>query len=255
MGVTASDFDALGSAIAALKENPARDGEFDAVIAQVEAIRQELELDGVLEVYEEPPRRGVFSRVVSGLFYTVIMASIAALLVTGSLTESARSIMGYSIFTVLTRSMHSVLPKDSMLLVKQVDPESLDIGDDITYLYNDKSGTITHRIIAIHEDYEGSGMRAFQTQGVDNPRPDANKVYAVNVVGRVIYSVPYVGLVLRIIHENIYLLLVLCALVIGLVEVLRRLAATRRPRRAADPPPPPGCGSAAPAGRRNRPLR
>ena len=65
-------------------------------------------------------------------------------------------------------------------------PNTLQIGDDITYMAN-QTTSVTHRIVGIMENYENTGQRAFEAQGVMNSEPDRQPVPAVNVVGKVVY--------------------------------------------------------------------
>jgi signal peptidase len=110
--------------------------------------------------------------------------------------------------------MQSVIPKGSLVITRQIDPSSIQIGDDITYMLNERS-SITHRVVGITENYENSGSYGFETKGVDNENPDENIVYAKNVVGKVIFHVPNVGSILLAISEN-WMLVVLpfCGLLI-----------------------------------------
>jgi signal peptidase len=107
-------------------------------------------------------------------------------------TQENHSIFGYSFFIVLTGSMEREIPQGSLVVVRQVEPDAVEVGDDITFL-SDRDKTVTHRVVRIFEDYEGSGARGFETQGLENPMPDAGIVYAANVVGRAVFHVAGVG--------------------------------------------------------------
>ena len=111
---------------------------------------------------------------------------VAALFVRTTSDGAPRSLAGYSGMIVLTESMQSEIPKGSLVIAQQVDPETLQIGDDITYMAN-QTTSVTHRIVGINENYENTGQRAFQTQGIMNDQPDSQPVPAVNVVGKVVF--------------------------------------------------------------------
>lgn len=69
--------------------------------------------------------------------------------------------------------------KGDLIFVKKVDPKTLEVGDIITYISNDKEGSIiTHRIVSIYED--GS----FETKGDYSPGYDRDPVQYDQVVGK-----------------------------------------------------------------------
>ena len=69
--------------------------------------------------------------------------------------------------------------KGDLIFVKKVDPKTLEVGDIITYISNDKEGSIiTHRIVSIYED--GS----FETKGDYSPGYDRDPVKYEQVVGK-----------------------------------------------------------------------
>jgi len=235
--VSTVDLDALRNDIREMKQKAVEvEEEIAKMLVRVDAVLQHCQgPGGVLPGYANPaPSRNPAIRIVSNVAYVLALALVGVMLLISSMTGGSQNVLGYSVFTVLTSSMRSVYPKDSMILVRNVDPKDIQVGDDITYM-RDEESTITHRVITIYENYENSGMRGFQTQGVNNSRPDNDIVYAVNVVGRVVYHIPQVGLILRMVHDNIYLVILLCALVIALIEVIRRLLVSDRDKQRVLP--------------------
>ena len=68
--------------------------------------------------------------------------------------------------------------KGDLIFVKRVDPTTLKVGDIITYISNDKEGSIiTHRIVSIYED------GTFETKGDFSPGYDVDPVKHDQVVG------------------------------------------------------------------------
>lgn len=83
------------------------------------------------------------------------------------------AVFGYRMFTVATGSMVPMYNIGDILLCKEVDPSTLKVGDDITYMgmkgtFKDK--LITHRIIKKVKD--DNGKYIFQTQGIATISPD-----------------------------------------------------------------------------------
>ena len=155
------------------------------------------------------------------LFYGVMLAMLVGVFVLRSGSGGAPvSFAGYTAQLVLTSSMEEVIPKGSLVISKQVDPSTLQIGDDITYLIN-QTTTITHRIIGITERYEDTGQRGFQTQGVMNDAPDKEIVPAVNIVGKVVFHSMALGQAANFVNNNWPLLIFLLVLLIVFIKVMQ----------------------------------
>lgn len=150
------------------------------------------------------------------IFYTVIIGVVLLAFVSaGKNGNGPRDIFGYSYFTVLSGSMQKEIPKGSFVLTKKTDTNTLQIGDTITFM-KAANTTVTHKIVGIIEDYDKSGARGFQTQGVNNAQPDRETVLAANVIGKVVFSVPGVGAALAVFSDNI----ILCFIIFGLLLIL-----------------------------------
>ena len=142
-------------------------------------------------------------------------------------------VMGFSILQVLTGSMEPAIPEGSMLLIRQADPYTLEKGDIISFYSPDPSldGALnTHRIVGVETSDEG--LR-FITKGDANFLEDQQPVNAGDVVGKVIYSSPALGKLVRLVSNplvfGLAILLPLLAMLIGnLVKALRTAAALAR---------------------------
>jgi len=214
------------------------------------------------EVQEGKRERGAASAVFSwfaGLaFYILILLVILGVYLFTAQSNSPRMLFGYSMFVVLTNSMQSQIPQASLVVVKNVDPNTIVKGDDITFLVS-SAVTVTHQVVNIYEDYQQSGMRGFQTQGVDNEAPDPAVVYADNVIGKVIFHNETLGLFLSWVKARIWLVAGLMAVLIALIAVVRYLLnmekepaappetpAQEAPGREAAAPEPPDAEPSAP---------
>jgi len=175
---------------------------------------------------EQPPqqypkkKRGLFTAISDMLFSLAIIIILFIVLLPGPDSGAPKTVFNYSYFTVLSPSMQDEIPQGSFILVKQVDPRELQAGDNITYM-SDLSTSVTHKIVAIYENYDGSGVRGFQTQGVNNLNPDREIVYEANVVGKVVLVIPVAGAVLSNLGENAFLVFILFALCVLLSFFLR----------------------------------
>ncbi len=97
------------------------------------------------------------------------------------------SIGSYRMFTVVTGSMEPVYKVGDVVISKEVDPSTINEGDDVVYLgeKNDfKDKIVTHRVIKIENK---DGEYYFTTKGVNNDYSDpvisSNQIY-----GKVVYK-------------------------------------------------------------------
>lgn len=95
------------------------------------------------------------------------------------------SFFGYSVFRVSSGSMKPAYEVGDVIIVKEVDPMTLKVGDVCTYngTKGDFAGKIvTHRVIK--EPYNDGGKYYIQTKGDANPLEDS-PVSVNDVVGKV----------------------------------------------------------------------
>lgn len=125
--------------------------------------------------------------IINAISVCIIICAVIVLL-TVLLTDSGKapSIMGYSLFSVATGSMEPTIESNSLILVKQVEPEELMVGDIISFYSKDPSldGAVnTHRIVAIEQDDE---HYYFTTKGDANNVNDQYTTMEDDLVGKVI---------------------------------------------------------------------
>jgi signal peptidase len=123
--------------------------------------------------------------------YQGITTLLVALVVLLAIALVGVRLMGIHPYTVLSGSMEPTYPTGSLLYVKGVEVEELDVGDPITFLL-DESTVVTHRIVEVLSDPEDGALR-FRTQGDANDSPDANPVHSNNVIGKPVFALPYLG--------------------------------------------------------------
>ncbi|WP_084255114.1 signal peptidase I [Nocardioides sp. J54] len=122
------------------------------------------------------------------LLWLVILTAVASV----ALAVAIPRIAGGTPYTVLTGSMEPDLPPGTLVVVRSVDPEEVALGDVITFQLESGEPTVaTHRVVAVGTRLDGE--QVFTTQGDANGTPDRNPVRAVQVQGRLWYSVPYLG--------------------------------------------------------------
>lgn len=141
----------------------------------------------------------------NAIFYLIIIVLlifVESRLILQNENEKPINIAGFSPMTVLSNSMRSVYPRDTFLLTRQVDPNTLNIGDDITFI-TESDRVVTHRITGIEENHLRTRERGFTTKGVDNQREDTDMVHASNIIGQVIFSSYPLGRAIHFIRNNL----------------------------------------------------
>jgi len=102
---------------------------------------------------------------------------------------SVTFILGYKPMTVLTGSMSPLLAPGDVIFIRRVSPESVKVGDVVTYR-QDSSTFITHRVIeVVNED----GAAAFRTKGDANNVEDSSLVHSDQILGALAFKIPKGG--------------------------------------------------------------
>ena len=99
-------------------------------------------------------------------------------------------VMGYQVYNVISGSMEPTYSVGDLLYVKQVDPDSVQVGDPITFVLNENLVVATHRVIRVDAE-----NRRFYTQGDANDTADAAPVHFNNLIGVPMFSIPRLGYV------------------------------------------------------------
>lgn len=97
------------------------------------------------------------------------------------------SLMGLTPLAVLSGSMEPTYHVGSVVFVKEEAPESITVGEPITYKLTENT-MVTHRVIAIDPTNQ-----TFITKGDANDAEDAAPVSWANLVGVPVFSVPLLG--------------------------------------------------------------
>ncbi len=130
---------------------------------------------------------GAIFGVIKFILWIAIIALLAVVL-TQRVTNNEKGFLGIRIFTVVTESMVPKYNVGDAIFVKEVAPEELKVGDDITYLgkvdsFKDKF--VTHQIIEIEK--KDDGKYKIITKGIANDEKDP-EIEDSQVYGRVLYK-------------------------------------------------------------------
>lgn len=158
------------------------------------------------------------------LWLIVIMAAFFSIVTFATKSESGVArIGGYTPMAVLSESMKGEFGKGDMIVVKQVDPASLQVGDIISYwtVIENKKAVNTHRIVELKET---NGMYQFMTKGDANELADDYIVSSGDIIGKYVALIPVLGNVLTLLSSSMgFLLIIVLPLLAFFVYQLYRL--------------------------------
>ena len=176
-------------------------------------------------------------RVVNVLAAVVIALALVVLLRTVfTPAGEVPSLGNYSFMRTLTGSMEPAIPVHSFIVTEAVDPESLQVGDIITFrsMESKLEGALnTHRITSV---YEEGGQLMFHTKGDANAVEDSEPVSSINVVGKVVFISAALGTVVSLFSNPlVFFPFVVVPLVLLLgFELVKLVKSTKEVARAED---------------------
>lgn len=131
----------------------------------------------------------IFQKVIYYLLITILV--IVCFAVAFSIFQIPGS---YRILMVQSGSMEPFIRVGSVVVVNK--SNEYDVGDIITFSLNptinikDKGSLITHRIFEVTEE---EGIKKFVTKGDANQTQDQTKIIEDQILGKVMFSLPYLG--------------------------------------------------------------
>lgn len=117
------------------------------------------------------------------IFIPVIICNMILIIRSYQDTEKLPMVFGVSPVIVLSGSMYPTFDAGDMIILEKVDPDEIAEGDVICYFFeNDKESAITHRVVEVQEQADGS--RIFVTRGDANNTEDRLAVTPDMIQGR-----------------------------------------------------------------------
>lgn len=131
---------------------------------------------------------------------SVVIILIVSVIVIQRVSNNKFTLGGYSIFTVVTKSMIPKYQVGDMLLARDVDVSSIKVGDDVVYMgrvgtFNGK--IVTHQVVEI----EDGSPRKFHTKGINNMIEDP-VVDGEQILGRVVTKLTILSLISKLISNQ-----------------------------------------------------
>lgn len=132
--------------------------------------------------------------------WDIVTTFIVVVVVLGAIALVGVRLFGLDVYTVLSGSMEPTYHVGSVIYVQKVDPAEVKVGDPITFVLNENLVVATHRVVAIDKDEEG--VIRYTTKGDANDSVDGGRVHQANLLGKPVFTIPYLGYVANFIQNK-----------------------------------------------------
>lgn len=119
--------------------------------------------------------------------WNAITTVLTVIVVLGAVGLVAAKLLGVGMYTVLSGSMEPTYHVGSVIFVAPAKAGEIEVGDPITFQTSGGT-TVTHRVVEIVDG-------AYRTKGDANDAEDGSLVPANRVIGKPMFSIPFVGYV------------------------------------------------------------
>ncbi|MBQ7566515.1 MAG: signal peptidase I [Oscillospiraceae bacterium] len=152
----------------------------------------------------------IISIILSVLLWVVILIAALFAFTTLATRDNTRvsNVLGYTPMVVQTESMAPTFNAEDLIIIKQCDPATLQVGDIITFhtIIQNEYALNTHRIVSIDVV---NGARSYTTKGDNNLIEDPHIVGDGDIVGKYITHLPKFGKVINFLSSSVGFLLVI----------------------------------------------
>lgn len=166
-------------------------------------------------------------KIISNILFAIFMLVMTFLIfitAQSRFTGMEPSLFGKRLYVVDSASMEPVLRMNSLIVVREITPDQIQMGDILTYYGAESKTRITHRVVEI-----GPNNEYFITQGDANNVEDALPVESEKVIGIVALSIPYVGFAFRFLSSTPGIIFILSA---GIIALIAPALIKREPKEA-----------------------
>lgn len=146
----------------------------------------------------------------------IIIVNITLLIKSYFNPNEISDIFGFKTFVIVSKSMEPTIMTGDAIVVKEVNPEDLKVGDIISF--RDGDSINTHRIVEIVSD---NGKKRFRTKGDNNKNVDKELVTTSKVEGTYQLRIKGFGKIIKILNSKITLVILLTFLILILIYEVR----------------------------------
>ncbi|MPW24652.1 signal peptidase I [Alkalibaculum sp. M08DMB] len=145
-------------------------------------------------------------------FCSMVSSIILTLMILVSLSLGLPHLIGVKTFVVLSGSMEPSVHTGSLAYIKASTPDEITKGDIITYTMTGDNGyLVTHRVVSVNEV-----ENVFITKGDANETNDG-PVEFERLVGKLLFSIPYLGFLTAFIKTKQGIVLMIGILIVMII--------------------------------------
>jgi signal peptidase len=157
----------------------------------------------------------------------VVLVVIIAILLVGV------RLVGIQPYTVLSGSMEPTYHVGSLIYVwTRGDPTELKTGDPVTFMLNENT-VATHRIIEVIPDESDPTVVRYRTKGDANEDADGALVHSANVIGKPLFTIPYLGYFANFVQQPFGRTIALTGCILILIAALLPDLLSKKTKQAA----------------------
>ncbi len=148
--------------------------------------------------------------------WSIVSTALVVLMVLCAVFLMGSRLFGFEYYTVISGSMEPSYQVGDLLYVKKVAPETVRVGDPITFVLNEDLVVATHRVVRIDTENQ-----RFYTKGDANEIEDGESVHFNNLIGVPQFAIPKLGYVSDFVQHppGIYITIAVGVVLIFLVFV------------------------------------
>lgn len=155
--------------------------------------------------------------IIGNIIYAIallVIILILILVIIQRVSNNNAALGGIRIYSVITGSMIPRYEIGDILISKDINPEEIKIGDDITYKSKNNGKLITHSVVDIREE---DGTYKFITRGIANTTDDP-EISEEQIYGKVVYKtvlLSFINKIIRNVYAFYFLIIVPMAIIIA----------------------------------------
>ena len=155
------------------------------------------------------------------LVFVLVIGAISKL--QSNKDNSLPSIIGLRTFTVLTGSMNPKIKPGDIVVIREVESNSIEVGDVITYYIDNMY--VTHRV---YEVINKGNEILFKTKGDANNTVDSEAISESQIIGKKLFRIPYGGYVAGFTKRYFILLIFLIIAIISIYKLIDLLKKSKQ---------------------------
>lgn len=147
-----------------------------------------------------------FIKWTSNIVFALALVFVAFLLISvmqSKITKGPPTFLGHQLYIVVGGSMSPTFDAGSLAIIDPVTPDTIQVGDVVTFKGVSSETATTHRVVNILNE---NGELNFVTRGDANDVDDPALLESNRIIGKVVFTIPYIGSLLSFSQSKLGLL-------------------------------------------------